>query len=61
MHGQYTNRKDRSYSEKLMTRNKVKNKSSKRGINLKLCITKTVKKLEYTNYQGLFIRTKKTC
>ena len=38
---------------------KVKNKSSQRSINLKLYITKTVKKLKNTNYQSLFIRIKK--
>ena len=38
---------------------KVKNKSSQRSINLKLYVTKTVKKLKNTNYQGLFIRIKK--
>ena len=42
-----------------MTRAKVKNKSSQRSINLKLYITKTVKKLKNTNYQSLFIRIKK--
>ena len=38
---------------------KVKNKSSQRSVNLKLYITKTVKKLKNTNYQSLFIRIKK--
>ena len=38
-----------------MTRAKVKNKSSQKSINLKLYITKTVKKLKNTNYQSLFI------
>ena len=38
---------------------KVKNKSSQRSINLKLYITKTVKRLKNTNYQSLFIRIKK--
>ena len=42
-----------------MTSTKVKNKSSQRSINLKLYITKTVKKLKNKNYQSLFIRIKK--
>ena len=42
-----------------MTSTKVKNKSNQRSINLKLYITKTVKKLKNTNYQSLFIRIKK--
>ena len=42
-----------------MTRAKVKNKSSQKSINLKLYITKTVKKLKITNYQSLFMRIKK--
>ena len=37
----------------------MKNKSSQRSINLKLFITKTVKKLKNTNYHSLFIRIKK--
>ena len=42
-----------------MTSTKVKNKSSQRSINLKLYITKTVKKLKNKNYQSLFTRIKK--
>ena len=38
---------------------KLKNKSSQTSVNLKLYVTKTVKKLKNTNYQGLFIRIKK--